>query len=294
VNLARVTHQEYSSFCFGHVRSVFPLGIPVKESFANSLTGQGPAKARLTPPVPRVNVRNRQWKGRFLMRRILLYLAIVMVMVGCGKTHPVKLEMDPAMEDGSVEKIAVFAFASALHQTADPDRVAPRTFDQLFRQALDAREDYQWVAPSSVEYVLESEDMVDDAEVFIDNWRQKRQADAAFLKRLGTELQVDGVLIGVVETWQQDEVDVRETATPTTYVGATVTIFDVNDGKVLFEASDEDFLEGARSENRDQQIVRSGAGQIYSDPGGSAYQAPPPEEVAVKVVAALVRSIPLR
>jgi len=228
------------------------------------------------------------------MRRAVLYLVIAVVMVGCGKTHPVKLEIDPAMESGSVEKIAVFPFSSALHQTADPDGAAPRTFDQLFRQALDTREDYQWVAPSSVSYVLEGEGMEADAETFVDNWRKKRQADPAFLKKLGDALQVDGVMIGVVELWQQDEVDVRETATPTTYVGATVTIFDVNDGKVLFEASDEDFLEGARSENRDQQIVRSGAGQIYSDPGGSMYKAPPPEEVAVKVVQALVGSIPAR
>jgi hypothetical protein len=228
------------------------------------------------------------------MRRALLYLAIVVVMVGCGKTHPVKVEIDPAMEDGSVEKIAVFSFSSALHQTADPDRIAPRTFDQLFRQSLNEREDYQWVAPSSVDYVLESEGLTEDAEVFIDNWRKKHQSDAEFLKRLGTALQVDGIMIGVVETWQQDEVDVRETATPTTYVGATVTIFDANDGKVLFEASDEDFLEGARSENRDQQVTRSGSGKIYSDPGGSMYKAPPPEEVAIKVVQALVSSIPAR
>ena len=173
------------------------------------------------------------------MRRAVLYLVIAVVMVGCGKTHPVKLEIDPAMESGSVEKIAVFPFSSALHQTADPDGAAPRTFDQLFRQALDTREDYQWVAPSSVSYVLEGEGMEADAETFVDNWRKKRQADPAFLKKLGDALQVDGVMIGVVELWQQDEVDVRETATPTTYVGATVTIFDVNDGKVLFEASDE-------------------------------------------------------
>ncbi|UCH83841.1 MAG: hypothetical protein JSW50_15605 [Candidatus Latescibacterota bacterium] len=228
------------------------------------------------------------------MKRVILYLVVVVVMVGCGKTHPVKLEVDPAMESGSISKVAVFPFSSALHQSADPDRVAPRTFDQLFRKALDEREDYQWIAPTSVSYMLESEGMEQDAEAFVDRWRKKRQADVAFLKKLGKELQVDGVLIGVVELWQQDEVDVRETATPTTYVGATVTIFDVNDGKVLFEASDEDFLEGARSENRDQQIVRSGAGQIYSDPGGSMYKAPPPEEVALKVVQALVGSIPAR
>jgi hypothetical protein len=228
------------------------------------------------------------------MRRAFLCLVIAAVMVGCGKTHPVKIKVDPSMDEGTIEKIAVFPFSSALHQTADPDGVAPRTFDQLFRQQLDKREDYQWIAPSSVMYALEGEDMQEAAEMFIDDWRMKHQADAEFLKRLGTALQVDGVLIGVVELWQQDEVDVRETATPTTYVGATITIFGVKEGKVLFEASDEDFLEGARSENRDKQIVRSGAGQIYSDPGGSMYKAPPPDEVAIKVVQALVRSIPVR
>ncbi len=228
------------------------------------------------------------------MRRAILCTLVAMMMVGCGKTHPVKLDVSPEMEKGSIEKIAVFPFASALHQTADPDGVAPRTFDQMFREQLDKRQDYQWIAPSSVTYALESEHMEEDAERFVDNWRKKHEADAEFLTRLGTVLQVDGVLIGVVELWQQDEVDVRETATPTTYVGATVTIFGVKEGKVLFEASDEDFLEGARSENRDQQIVRSGAGQIYSDPGGSMYKAPPPQEVAIKVVQALVKSIPRR
>jgi len=41
------------------------------------------------------------------MRRVILYVAVVLVMVGCGKTHPVKLEVDPAMESGSISKIAV-------------------------------------------------------------------------------------------------------------------------------------------------------------------------------------------
>jgi hypothetical protein len=128
----------------------------------------------------------------------------------------------------------------------------------------------------------------------VDDWRQKREVNKEFLAKLGRSLQVEGVLIGVVELWQQDEVDPRETAAAASYVGATVTIFDVTDGKVLFEASDEDMLEGVRNEDRDSQIIRSGTGQIYSDPTGAVYKAPPLDEVAVKVAQALARSIPTR
>ena len=228
------------------------------------------------------------------MRRVLPLLMIAGLLLGCGKTHPVKVVIDPEFQSGSLDRIAVLPFLSALHHTADPDGVAPRTFDQMFRDELDERKDYNWISPTSVEYAIGREKLDDDYEAFLDTWVKKHQADPAFLARLGEILQADGVLIGTVELWQQDEVDVRETATPTTYVGATVMIFDVRDGKVLFEAADEDFLEGARSENRDQSIVRSGSGKIYKDAGGSAYQAPPPEEVAIKVVAALVSSIPAR
>ncbi|MEJ2720725.1 MAG: hypothetical protein P8181_06235, partial [bacterium] len=70
------------------------------------------------------------------MRRSIICVLAAVVIVGCGKTHPVNVVIDPEMEQGSITKIAVFPFASALHPSADPDRVAPRTFDQLFREQL--------------------------------------------------------------------------------------------------------------------------------------------------------------
>lgn len=228
------------------------------------------------------------------MRHTLLLVLVAGLLIGCGKTHPVRVDVDPSFESGEVEKIAVFPFSSALHQTADPDRIAPRTFDEMFRVELDKRTDYSWLSPNTVAYALQSEELEEASEEFLDGWRQKHEVDKEFLMRLGEELKVDGVLVGVVDVWQQDEVDPREAATPTTYVGATVTIFAVKDGTVLFEAADEDYLEGARSEDRNEQIVRSGSGKIYSDARASAFKAPPPEEVALKVVKALVGSIPAR
>lgn len=232
------------------------------------------------------------------MKKILLCAAaglLAFSLTGCGKkTHPVKVYVEESFSKGGTGKIAVFPFSSALNPGADPNQLAPRTFDQLFRTELNARTDYNWVAPSSVEYVLEREGIKEDAKQFVDDWRQKRQANVEFLSKLGKSLQVDGVLLGVVELWQQDEVDPRENAAAASYVGATVTIFDVTDGKVLFEASDEDMIEAVRSEVRDSQIIRSGSGQIYSDPTGSLYKAPPLDEVAVRVAQSLARSIPTR
>jgi hypothetical protein len=233
------------------------------------------------------------------MRRLLYWVVFGVVSValfaGCGtKTHPVKLFVDESFSKGAIEKIAVFPFSSALNAASDPNRLAPTTFDQLFRTELDQRKDYKWIAPGSVEYVLNQEGLGTDAARFVDDWRKKREVDKEFLATIGKALQVDGVLIGVVDVWQQDEVDPRESTAPASYAGATVTVFDVKDGKVLFEATDEDRLEGVRSEGRNAQIVRSGSGQIYSDPTGAVYKAPPLDEVAIKVAQALARSIPTR
>jgi len=235
------------------------------------------------------------------MRKALLWVVVVMLvaaaglLAGCGKrTHPMKVFVGPSFAEGGSDKIAVFPFSSALNTAADPNQLAPKTFDELFRTELEKRNDYKWVSPNSVEYVLQGGGLRADAERFVDNWRTKRQADTEFLKKIGTALQVDGVLIGVVDVWQQTQVDVRANAAAASYVGATVTIFDVKDGHVLFEATDENMLEGVRSEDRDKQIIRSGGGQIYSDPTSGLYKAPPLEEVAVKVAEALAASIPTR
>lgn len=214
--------------------------------------------------------------------------------MGCGKQHPVKVFVAPAMSSGSVEKIAVFPFATSLHHSDDPDEIAPRTLDVLFRQELNTRHDYKFVAPSSVNYALQGEGLEAEAKEFIDGWRNFQKADTKFLSDLAGALQVDAVLIGVVDLWQKDEVDPRENATPTTYVGATVSVLNVKDGSVLFQASDEDFLEGAHNETTDRTIIRSGTGSIRSDTGARSYQAPEYKEVALKVVRALVSSLPPR
>lgn len=228
------------------------------------------------------------------MKRYIPLILIVGFLLGCQKTHPVKVHVDPAMKEGAVEQIAVFPFTSSLHDTDDPDDEAPKMMDRLFRTELDARDDYKFISPSSVEYALRGGGLDEQAKQFVDTWRQKKQVDQQFLSRLSDAIQADAVLIGVVDSWQKDEIDYRDTGTPTTYVGATITILSIPDGKTLFEAVDEDFLEGATTEAGDRGATRSASGNVQSDRASSVYQAPEYEEVASKVARALALSIPVR
>jgi hypothetical protein len=230
------------------------------------------------------------------MKRIVFTVfAMAALVVGCQKKHPVKVYVAPDYDPTVIEKIAVFPFTSSLHHSDDPDDIAPKTMDALFRHELDGRSDYGFISPTSVTYAIENAGLTAEAEAFIDGFRTQKKVDRAFLSRCAEHLAAQAVLIGVVDLWQKDEVDYRETAaTPSTYVGATITILSLESGEVLFEASDENFLEGVESDASTRGVQTSGLGAVRSDPGSNVYAAPDPQEVAQKVVAALVSSIPVR
>lgn len=229
------------------------------------------------------------------MKRFSVVVVALLVAIGCGgRQHPAKIYVDDTMKEGVIEKVAVFPFASAVHHSDDPDKLAPRMMDKLFLEQLDLRNDYKFVAPASVIYALERGQLEEQGRDFIDGWTKTQKVDLEFLNHLGQILNLDAVLIGVVEQWQKDEVDIQENATPATYVGATVTILSVQDGTILFQATDEDFLEGVRSETSDRSVRRSPTGAIYNDPREKLFRAPPYESVAVRVAMALAASIPAR
>lgn len=230
------------------------------------------------------------------MRRTFALMVCMGVLVGCvgKKQHPVRVEISPEFTSQEVEKIAVFPFASSLHHSDDPDELAPTMMGQLFLSELDLRDDYNFIAPRSVMYALDGKDMRDDGLKFMETWAKKGEVDMEFLAAARESFQVDAILIGVIDVWQKDEVDYRENAAASTTVGATITIIDIKDGKVLFEAADEDFLESARSDTSDRRVVTSGLGGVQSDAAGAVYKAPEHKEVAIKVARALAISIPAR
>ncbi len=227
-----------------------------------------------------------------------MVVVLVAAIASCkSKSHPVDVYVSPAMESKAeprVEKIAVLSTATSLSEAEDPDKVAPKTLERLLVQSLDERKDYKFIAPNTVNYVIESKGWQDRYQAFLHKYALTDKLDMPFLTELATEIQCEAVLIQVVDLWQKDEADITENATPATYVGATVTVIGAKDGAILFRASDEDYLEGARTETADRSLVTSSSGAVYSDLGAKVYKAPPYEDVAIKVAKALASSLPIR
>jgi hypothetical protein len=235
------------------------------------------------------------------MKRIWLVALAVVFVVACQKGHPVSVKVDERMNamDGDrplIEKIAVLPFVSGLNQADDPDGIAPATLEKFFKPALNERADYIFVSPATVGFAVEREGWMAEYTQFLKDYpSHPDNPDMEFLGRLAETLKVDAFLVPVVDTWYKDEVDLQESATATTTVGATISIVDarVEPGKIIFRATDEDYLEGASSDMADRSVTRS-AGIVRADAASKLYEAPPYEDVAVKVVEALVDSLPPR
>jgi hypothetical protein len=223
---------------------------------------------------------------------VLAMMVAVVMMSGCQKKHPVKVQVDPALDEQAA-KIAVFPFLSAIHEAEDPDGIASAIMEKYFSPALDARDDYTFISEGTVRYAIDGEGWMEEYANFVEEYPRTGKIDPEFFEPLANVLRTDAFLVPVVDLWQKDEVDYQENATPATYVGATITIFDRTGQKVLFLASDEDYIEGARSETSDRGVI-STAGRVRSDAGAKTHRAPPYDEVAIKVIEALVGSLPLR
>jgi hypothetical protein len=225
---------------------------------------------------------------------VTIAVIVVMAVLGCQKQHPIKVRIDPALQTRNPETIAVFPFLSTLHDAEDPDGIAPATMEQILAAQLESRRDYVFLPPSTVRYAVDLEEMSARYDSFLRDYARTGKADFSFLKPLSEVLKCDAFLIGVVDLWQKDEADAQENTTPATYVGATISILDKTEGKILFRAIDEDYMEGARTETSGRSLVTGASGAVHSDLGAKVHRAPPFEEVALKVIEALVSSIPVR
>jgi hypothetical protein len=228
------------------------------------------------------------------VKKVTWVIVVSVLLMGCQKKHPVKIYMDPSLKPDAIEKVAVLPFTSMLHHAEDPDGEAPKMLEKFFMPELDSRNDYNFIAPNSVKYALQSLDIEDAVAKFLNDWPTSKTPDMDLLSAIAERLDCDAFLIPVVDLWQKDEADYQENASSATYVGATITLVDAESGVILYEASDEDYSESARTETSDRTVIRGGSGAVKSDFGDKIYKAPPFEGVVRKVVTALVSSIPAR
>ena len=234
------------------------------------------------------------------MRRWFVVTMLGVLLAGCKPQHPVNVyvneSFDATGEGGArvVEKIAVLDCASSLSHADDPDNLASKTMAKYLVPALQTRSDYKFIAPGTVTYAVEKTSNAEAYAKFLRSYAMTDKPDMSFLAPLAADLNCDGFLIPVVDLWQKDEVDITENATPATYVGATITVVSAKDGSMLFRCTDEDYMEGAETSTDDRSLVTSSSGAVRADLGAKTHRAPPFEDVAVKVAAALVSGLPSR
>jgi hypothetical protein len=234
------------------------------------------------------------------MRRQLVLLALGAMLLGCQRQHPVNVYVNPRFDDADtngkrvVEKIAVLQCASSLQHADDPDNLAPQVMERFLAPALNERGDYKFIASSTVDYAVAKTSSAEAYRKMLKSYAMSDKPNMEFLKPLAAELNCDAFLIPVVDLWQKDEVDIKENATPTTYVGATITIISVVDGAMLFRCPDDDDVEGASNAAGDRSVVSSKSGAVYADLGAKTHRAPPYDDVASKVAAALASGLPSR
>ena len=206
--------------------------------------------------------------------------------------------MDPEFDMNQVGAILITPFVSSIQEGIDPDRESERITNRALLELIAQRADLKFLSTEHFKLAIRKADLDESYKKFKTDWMTKHEVDKAFLLALKGELDIDAILIPLVYLWNKDEVDYRESgAASSTTVGATLTLIDFDTGKVLWEATDQNYVEAVRSEGNREQVSTAGITRRVSGvsvTGKDMYAAPPYEDVAILVLKVLVDAIPER
>jgi hypothetical protein len=228
---------------------------------------------------------------------LVLSLVLLAFAAGCKPAHPQKVFEDPSFEPNKLTGVLLAPVFSSIVEGEDPQRQSERIVNKTLADLLTDRSDYKFVSPEQFQGAVARGHLGEQYAAFKELWITKHQIDKDFLRALKVELNVETLLIPYVFLWHKDEADYREEATNSvTQVGASLTLVDMGTGTILWEASDENYKEAVRSENRD--VVTSGGIDRrisgVTSTGKDMYAAPPYEDVAMMVLQSLVGALPPR
>lgn len=232
------------------------------------------------------------------MKKLMVFSAVMLVLLaGCKPPHPSTIKSDPAFDPNAVSGILIAPFISSIVESEDPQRQAERIMNRILAELLSERTDYKFISPEQFQGAVMRGKLGERYAAFKELWATKHEVDREFLRELKLTLNVEVVLVPQVYLWHKDEADYRESATVSaTQVGATLTLVDMDSGKILWEGSDENTKEAVRSEDR--SVVTSGGvdrrvGGVTGT-GRDQYGAPPFDEVAMLVLQSIVGALPPR
>jgi hypothetical protein len=228
---------------------------------------------------------------------VVVSLLLLVCCMGCKPAHPSKVFADPSFEPNKLSGILLAPVVSSIIEGEDPQRQSERIMNRTLAELLTERGDYRFISPEQFQGAVGRGGLAQQYAAFKELWATKHEIDKEFLRQLKLELNSETLLIPHVYLWHKDEADYREEATNSvTQVGATLTLVDMGSGAILWEASDENYKEAVRSEDR--SVVSTGGidrrvGGVTGT-GKDMYAAPPYEDVAIMVLQSLVGALPPR
>ncbi len=232
-------------------------------------------------------------------------LGLVVVAVGCGGAgatqHPLTNELDKSFETLKITTLASLPFASDISEADDPDKLSASMFESKFFQALGGTTGFSVYSSGEVGREVTEHEMQARMQAFYKKWiSDPSDVDAGFIKEVATMMKADAVIAGAVDVWYQRHIDLTETGSARTTVGAFVGIFDGATGKRLWLGRDENFREAVRHTAReldrdvDNRAARGEMERTNLRTATGVYAPPDYKEVVDLVVGALVQAFPKR
>ena len=230
------------------------------------------------------------------MKRYVFVISAILVLIGgCQRQHPSVITIDPEFDVAAVMTILVVPTISSITSGDDPTRQSEILVDRVLWEFMNERNDYIFISPNTFRGAIGRAGLTTSYEKFRLDWMAGKVINDEFKEAI-LSLNPDMVMISEVYLWNKDEADYRESATASaTQVGMTLSMVDPASGRIMWEATDENYKEAIRTEgNRIQSssggLDRRVAGRTSS--GKDIFSAPPFEDVAVLVIEALVNAIP--
>ncbi|UCE03518.1 MAG: hypothetical protein JSW67_04835 [Candidatus Latescibacterota bacterium] len=226
---------------------------------------------------------------------------LLLGILGCGGTsgtlqHPLTNQLDPGYDALTIKTLAALPFASDVAEDEDPDQIAAGMLESKFYPELNRSSGFTILPASEVGRVIEEEGMSDRMRSFYRNWISDQQdTDEQFLRDVADRLEVHAIVVGAVDVWYQEPVDITQEGKARTQVGVLIGLFEGSSGKRLWLGRDENYKDAVRYPGPGQlsssQIERTRERTNVRTAGG-VYAPPDYSEVVDLVVDALIEAFP--
>ncbi len=233
-----------------------------------------------------------------MKRSSALILAVAAIaFAGCKPQHPSVIKVEPDFDPANVQTILVLPVISSVTEGEDPHRESERIPNRVLWERISELPEYTFQSPETYRMKVYASGLSESIEDYHNKWATDHVVDENLLRALST-MNVDMILIPLVYLWAKDEADYREAGSASaTQVGMTISMVDPRTGRVMWEATDENYRESVRTEGERIQASSGGFDRRISGTtvsGKDQYAAPPFEDVVIMVVTALVDAVPDR